>query len=84
VSKTTKPVDLFQEAIRMIDVSSMPGLKDACVSVHRALCIAHASALQTFRDQTKPEHTIEICRLMMLEYERKRAEDDLIETDDDE
>lgn len=75
---TPKPVRKmgpFEEALDVLKLSDMPGLREACIQTHRALCIARASAIEAFKEQAKPEHMIEIAKIILDQRERSLESD---------
>ena len=65
----------FERWIKLAQDTGAPGdFRQALVNVHDTLWAAWKSAKSTFGDKAKPEHALEICRQMMAEHERLRAE----------
>jgi hypothetical protein len=55
------------------DTGADPVIRQALVNVHDTLYSAWKSAKQCFGDNAKPEHALEICRLMVAELARLQS-----------
>ena len=53
-----------------------PDFRQAATNVHDTLFLAWKSAKSIFGTKASPEHALEICKQMMDEHERIRAEED--------